>query len=153
MGIRPDPMMLVAVNCENVKTSKDFYEKLGFVEQVSWCRGEFFEFSEGRQTDVLSYCPQPYPFARPANGAGPFEPAQPKGSAYVAPSPNCMGVLLLPSKKKKVSTNPVFDSLQVVYTPSQSDGDNGDKTLADPSDVKVSFRSVASFEAEERKTR
>ena len=34
VGIRPDPIMFVAINCENVKTSKDFYEKLGFVEQV-----------------------------------------------------------------------------------------------------------------------
>ena len=35
VGIRPDPMMFVAINCENVKASKEFYEKLGFVEQVS----------------------------------------------------------------------------------------------------------------------
>lgn len=34
VGISPDPIMLVAVNCENVKESTAFYERLGFVEQV-----------------------------------------------------------------------------------------------------------------------
>lgn len=34
VGIRPDPMMLVAINCKSVKDSAAFYEKLGFVEQV-----------------------------------------------------------------------------------------------------------------------
>lgn len=34
VGITPDPIMLVAVNCKDVKESKAFYEKLGFVEQV-----------------------------------------------------------------------------------------------------------------------
>jgi hypothetical protein len=95
---------------------------------------------------------QPYPFARPSNGAGPFEPSQPKGSIYVAPSPNSMGVLLLPSKKK-VSTNPVLDSLQIVYKPSADSEGDGELTLTDPSNVRYSFRSVASFEAEERVTR
>jgi len=35
VGITPDPIMLVAVNCKDVKESRAFYEKLGFVEQVS----------------------------------------------------------------------------------------------------------------------
>ena len=35
VGIRPDPMMFVAINCENVKASKEYYEQLGFIEQVS----------------------------------------------------------------------------------------------------------------------
>lgn len=129
VGIRPDPMMFVGINCENVKVSREFYEKLGFVEQQ-------------------------YPFARPANGSGPFEPAQPKDSVYLAPSNNCMGVLLLPTKRgKKVSTNPVFDALQIVYSPSAESDDAGDLTLVDPSNVKISFRPVASFEEEEKKTR
>ena len=34
VGITPDPLMLVAVNCKDVKESKAFYEQLGFVEQV-----------------------------------------------------------------------------------------------------------------------
>lgn len=129
VGIRPDPMMFVGINCENINSSREFYEKLGFVEQQ-------------------------YPFARPANGAGPFEPAQPKGSVYLAPSKNCMGVLLLPTMRgKKVSTNPVFDSLQIIYSPIEGSDDAGDLTLVDPSNVKISFRPVASFEEEEKKTR
>lgn len=34
VGLTPDPMMLLAVNCINVKESQAFYAKLGFVEQV-----------------------------------------------------------------------------------------------------------------------
>lgn len=34
IGISPDPMMFVALNCQNVKQSREFYEQLGFVEQV-----------------------------------------------------------------------------------------------------------------------
>ena len=36
VGISPDPIMLVAINCDNVKESAAFYEKLGFSEQVRW---------------------------------------------------------------------------------------------------------------------
>jgi hypothetical protein len=35
VGISPDPIMLLAINCKDVKESKAFYEQLGFVEQVS----------------------------------------------------------------------------------------------------------------------
>ena len=66
-----------------------------------------------------------------------------------------MGILLLPSKKKKISPNPAVDSLQIVYTPSD-DGDAaaaGDMALVDPSNVKVSFQSAKDFEAVERITR
>ncbi len=36
VGIRPDPIMFLAVNCVDVKKSEEFYyEKLGFVRQVS----------------------------------------------------------------------------------------------------------------------
>lgn len=34
IGISPDPIMLLAVNCVDVKESRAFYEQLGFVEQV-----------------------------------------------------------------------------------------------------------------------
>jgi hypothetical protein len=34
VGISPDPIMLIAINCENVKESTAFYQQLGFVEQV-----------------------------------------------------------------------------------------------------------------------
>jgi len=34
VGISPDPIMLLALNCDNVKESALFYEKLGFSEQV-----------------------------------------------------------------------------------------------------------------------
>ena len=37
VGISPDPIMFVAINCENVKESAAFYEQLGFAEQVSIC--------------------------------------------------------------------------------------------------------------------
>ncbi|CAB9521151.1 Inherit from COG: Phosphoglycerate mutase [Seminavis robusta] len=134
VGIRPDPIMFVAINCDNVKQSQAFYEQtLGFSQQV-------------------------YPFARPSNGTGPFEPAQPKGSVYLAPSPYSMGVLLLPSKKK-VTPNPVMDSLKVVYTPSSASSDNdssdggGAMQVVDPSNVKISFQSASDFEQEERVTR
>ena len=35
IGIRPDPIMFVAVNCADVEKSEEFYTKLGFVRQVS----------------------------------------------------------------------------------------------------------------------
>ena len=34
IGITPDPIMLLAVNCKNVQESQAFYEQLGFAEQV-----------------------------------------------------------------------------------------------------------------------
>jgi hypothetical protein len=34
VGISPDPIMLVAINCKDVQKSKAFYEQLGFMEQV-----------------------------------------------------------------------------------------------------------------------
>jgi hypothetical protein len=127
VGIRPDPMMFVALNCDNVKQSQAFYEKLGFAEQA-------------------------YPYARPSNGTGPFEPPQPKGSVYLSPSPFSMGVLLLPSKKK-IIPNPVLNSLQVVCTPSSLDVEGSSMQAVDPSNVKISFVTVSDFEQEERQTR
>jgi len=35
VGVSPDPMMFLAVNCADVKKSEEFYAKLGFVRQVS----------------------------------------------------------------------------------------------------------------------
>lgn len=132
VGISPDPMMFVAINCKDVKQSKAFYEQLGFVEQE-------------------------VPYSRPSKGTTMFEPAPPKGSFYMAPSPNCMGVLLMQSKKQ-VRPNPVMDSLNIVYTPS-SDSDDSNPTgessmlLQDPSGVPVKLQSVADFTAEEKVTR
>mmetsp|Transcript_5252 Transcript_5252/g.11098 ORF Transcript_5252/g.11098 Transcript_5252/m.11098 type:complete len:371 (-) Transcript_5252:1550-2662(-) len=128
VGISPDPIMFVAINCESVSKSKAFYEQLGFVEQE-------------------------YPFARPNKGMGQFEPPQPPKSVYMAPSQNCMGVLLLPSRKKPV-VNPVVESLNIVYTPSS--GASPDDVIApfsDPSGVSIAFQSAAAFEAEEKITR
>ena len=35
VGISPDPIMFVAINCKNVRESQEYYQQLGFVEQVS----------------------------------------------------------------------------------------------------------------------
>lgn len=134
VGIAPDPIMFVAINCDNVKQSKEFYEKLGFSEQE-------------------------YPYCRPNKGMGQFEPPQPPKSIYMAPSKNCMGVLLLPSKKK-VTPNPVVDTLNLVYTPSEetttnasTDGEDAFVPIPDPSGLPIRFQSVKTFEAEEKLTR
>ena len=37
LGIRADPMMFLAVNCQNVAKSEEFYAKSGFARQVSLC--------------------------------------------------------------------------------------------------------------------
>jgi hypothetical protein len=34
VGISPDPIMFVAINCASVQKSRELYEQLGFVEQV-----------------------------------------------------------------------------------------------------------------------
>ena len=36
VGIAPDPLMFVAINCVDVEESRLFYESLGFVEQVGF---------------------------------------------------------------------------------------------------------------------
>jgi hypothetical protein len=135
VGISPDPIMFVAINCANVQASKVYYEQLGFVEQE-------------------------YPYARPSKGTGQFEPPQPPKSVYMAPSPNCMGVLLLQADKKlarNITPNPVVDSLNVVYSPStgssQFDGDNQFPHTVDPSGVVTTFQAVDKFKEEEIVTR
>jgi len=127
VGITPDPIMLVAVNCIDVKQSKAFYEKLGFVEQE-------------------------YPYSRPSKGTTLFEPAPPPKSVYMAPSTSCMGVLLQPTKSKKITPNPAVESLNIVYNPTgDSDGDG--MVLTDPSGLGVRFMSEKTFTAEEKITR
>jgi len=129
VGISPDPIMFVAINCKDVKESRAFYEQLGFVEQE-------------------------VPYSRPSKGTTIFEPAPPKGSCYMSPSPNCMGVLLLPTKQRKAITpNPVLESLNVVYKPSSEASSENDLTLKDPSGVSIAFQSVTDFSAIEKITR
>jgi hypothetical protein len=141
VGISPDPIMLVAVNCRDVEASKSFYEQLGFVE-----------------TEI--------PYSRPTRGTTLFEPAPPKGSCYMSPSKNCMGILLLPSSKRMaITANPVVQSLNIVYKPltgntiddtnNVDDGDGGgDKelTLMDPSNVAIQFQSASDFVDMEKST-
>ena len=132
VGIAPDPIMFVAINCVDVKQTKSFYEQLGFVEQE-------------------------YPYCRPNKGQGQFEPPQPPKSVYLGPSENGMGILLMPTRKKRVTPNPVVDSLHIVYAPGSSNpgdaGGNAAMRLVDPSGVALEFQSVADFEAVEQLTR
>jgi hypothetical protein len=147
VGISPDPIMFVAINCIDVKQSQKFYEQLGFVVQ-------------------------PYPYCRPNQGLGQFEPIQPDKSVYMAPSSNGMGVLLLKSKDRKIVPNPAIQSLHVVYNPSSdapietitsnNETDENDTSsvatstatrVVDPSGVTIQFQSVPDFEREESVTR
>lgn len=145
VGISPDPLMFIAINCQDVQQSLTFYQQLGFVEQE-------------------------YPYCRPGNGTGQIEPPQPKGSIYVSPSPNSMGVLLLPNQSggrfrktaAAVKPNPVVQSLNIVYTPSDGGGEGGDENefsvgssviATDPSQIPISFQSVKSFEREVKATK
>ena len=142
VGISPDPIMFVAINCKDVKQSQTFYEQLGFTEQS-------------------------YPYCRPNQGLGQFEPIQPDKSIYMAPSSNGMGVLLLKSKEKKIVPNPAIQSLNIVYNPSSASGsssttggnegnENDTSTstkVRDPSGVTIQFQSVVDFEREESVTR
>jgi len=135
VGIWPDPMMFIAINCIDVQQSKLFYEQLGFSEQ-------------------------PYPYARPSKGTTPFEPMQPPKSVYLSPSNNGMGILLLPindgSTKKKIKNitpNPVLNSLNIVYNPSDGSDSSDSLRVVDPSGVPISFIPQSVFSAEERVTR
>ncbi|KAL7537112.1 hypothetical protein ACHAWF_005666 [Thalassiosira exigua] len=146
VGIRADPMMFLAIRCADVAKSEEFYGKLGFVRQE-------------------------YPYARLNQGQGQFEPPQPPGSVYVAPSLDSMGVLLLPTDKRgfgrkkgaDVSPNPVLRSVNVVYAPSGGDdgsgggggeggGTSASPRLADPSRVPISFVPQDDLEKEIRAT-
>ena len=81
----------------------------------------------------------------------------------------------MPTRKKRVTPNPVVDSLHIVYNPAPSssssnigDDDEGESEsatskdntntatrlrLVDPSGVVLEFQSVADFEVEEQLTR
>jgi len=63
-----------------------------------------------------------------------------------------MGILLLP-QKKKVTANPVVQSLNLVYTPSSQVEEEDAPVLIDPSGVRIAFQSVQAFETEERTSR
>ena len=82
---------------------------------------------------------------------GQFEPLQPKGSVYLAPSRNSMGILLLKSaKRKKIVPNPVLRTLNIVYKPDAEDaaGTASGTSLPDPSNVGISLSPINKFEAE-----
>ena len=130
VGIWPDPIMLVAINTADIQQSRAFYEGLGFSEQQ-------------------------YPYSRPGNGTGNFEPMQPPKSVFLAPSKNSMGVLLIPTKKKKATLTPnkVFRSLNLVYTPSEGSEDSGaSMQVEDPQNVAISFQSVDRYAKEQAST-
>jgi hypothetical protein len=63
-----------------------------------------------------------------------------------------MGILLLP-QKKKVSANPVVQSLNLIYTPSNPEVEEDVPVLVDPSGVRIAFQSIQAFETEERTSR
>ncbi len=130
VGISPDPIMFVALNCQNLKQSREFYEQLGFVAQE-------------------------YPFCRPNKGMGQFEPPQPNNSVYLAPSANSMGVLLLQSKKRNVKVNPAFRGMKIVYSPSEGTVVDANDVLKvqDPSGTNIVFQPYEIFEKEESSTR
>ena len=156
VGIRPDPIMFLAINCVDVQQSKEFYEqRLGFTQQ-------------------------PYPYARPSNGTGQFEPPQPKGSVYLSPSKNSLGLLLQPYNQDKqgnlfggfglgrkkdekfrtLKANPVLRALNIVYSPLEGDGSVSESTviqnplrIKDPSLVPLEFTPLIIFEDQERITR
>ena len=149
IGVRtPDPFMFVALYCDDVNASAEFYESIGFA------RGD-------------------YPYARPNDGMGQFEPPQPRGSIYVTPSANSMGILLLPrerngggglfslGKRREVAPlvpNPVLSSLNVVYAPTTttttaaSGNDDATMSITDPSFVPISFVSQDAFARELKAT-
>ena len=56
--------------------------------------------------------------------------------------------------KKKVKTNPVLSSINIVYTPSEGAGSSsGAMKISDPYSAPISFIPVDVFEKEEKTTR
>ena len=98
-----------------------------------------------------------YPFCRLSKGQTPFEPAQPRNSAYMAPTSNGFGILLLPigkNKKVRVTPNPAFGSLNVVYTPPEgTSGNDEESEIVDLSGVPIRFQSAEKFSTLEKATR
>ncbi len=149
--------MLMALRCDDVKASAEFYASLGF--------------GAGAR----------YPYARPNDGAGQFEPTQPAGSAYLAPAANSMGVLLLSRREGRggfffgggrlgpLVPNLALASLNVVYagagrvwttlTPATAAAGGGGASSAmmlsaiDPSGVTISFALQDAFARELGETR
>ena len=166
VGINPDPRMFIALNCKNVQETREFYEQLGFIEQVSKYISIEIKiivvfgktFSSNHSFILFFYCVnQEYPYCRPGKGTGQFEPPQPKKSVYLAPSKYSMGVLLLQAEKKlkTIQLNPVFRSMNIVYTPSEGTVVDSSEPLkiSDPSGVGITFQSYKIFEKEELSTR
>lgn len=68
-------------------------------------------------------------------------------------SPNSVGILILPTEKKKqkLTSNPAFSSVNIVYNPiDQSDeATSSNLDVVDPSSVPISFIPYSRFEREE----
>lgn len=107
MGSVPDPMMFVAIYCTNLPQSQAFYQSIGFM-------------------------PYEYPYVRPNQGQGQFEPPQPSQSIYLSSAPHSFGILLLPTPTNKktnniknkqrqsnvvITPNPALESFHMVYNP------------------------------------
>ena len=72
----------------------------------------------------------------------------------MAPTSNGFGVLLLQQgPKKKVSMNPAFGSLNVVYTPPEGANAEEESTIVDLSGIPIQFQSSARFSKIEKVTR
>lgn len=155
----------ISINCRNIPGSYHVYSYIYFECSRKLCilriarnyeTGKFITcrfFSKKLMTSLHSLHQQ-YPYARLGSGTGQFEPPQPKGSIYLSTSPNSMGILLLPTEKKKarLTPNPAFNALRVVYNPSDQSDTQSTQNLqvTDPSSINISFVPYSRFEAEER---
>ena len=63
-----------------------------------------------------------------------------------------MGVLLLPTKFKKITPNPAVQGLNIVYAPSGGI-DDAFSRMQDPSGVGINFDPITKFAAVEKSTR
>lgn len=113
-----DPIMFIAINCINVTKSTEFYTTSSNNDQLLLPLG-----GGGGGLPTFTMSDEYYPYARPNQGQGQFEPPQPKGSVYILPtccssnspisssSSSCannyyggMGILLLPKEEKKTKS-------------------------------------------------
>jgi hypothetical protein len=62
VGIRPDPIMFLALNCVDVTKSEEFYAKLGFVRQVGCCMWLTCQLSFAQVYQVVSLLIRWQPF-------------------------------------------------------------------------------------------
>jgi hypothetical protein len=142
VGVRsPDTLMFVALYCNNVESSANFYANPRFIKRDN-------------------------PYAQPNNGKGQFESPQPRGSTYISPLANSMGILLLPREKegggffsygvwKVLVPDLVLRSLNVVYAPTMGTVDGGEATtmsIMDPLYVPILFVSQVAFMRELKAT-